>query len=68
MKAYLDGPAGRAMYERFFAATVGAGKLRAACHLYDFAGYGQGTYVTMWGLKSSVYAADTPRYRWWRSL
>jgi len=68
IKAYLDGPAGRAMYERFFAATVGAGKLRAACHLYDFAGYSQGTYVTMWGLKSSVYAADTPRYRWWRSL
>jgi len=68
MKTYLDGPAGRAMYERFFAATVGARKLRAACHLYDFAGYSQGTYVTMWGLKSGVYAADTPRYRWWTTL
>ena len=68
MKAYLDGPAGRAMYERFFAATIGAGRLRAACHLYDFAGYGQGYFVTMWGLKSSVYAADTPRYLWWRTL
>jgi hypothetical protein len=68
IKAYLDGPAGGAMYERFFAATVGAGKLRAASHLYDFAGYGQGAYVTMWGLKSGVYAVDTPRYRWWRAL
>ena len=68
IKTYLDGPAGRAMYERFFAATVGARKLRAACHLYDFAGYSQGTYVTMWGLKSGVYAADTPRYRWWTTL
>jgi len=68
IKTYLDGPAGQAMYERFFAATVGARKLRAACHLYDFAGYSQGTYVTMWGLKSGVYAADTPRYRWWATL
>jgi hypothetical protein len=68
IKTYLDGNAGRAMYERFFAATVGARKLRAVCHLYDFAGYSQGTYVTMWGLKSGIYAADTPRYLWWRSL
>lgn len=68
MKAYLDGAAGQAMYQRFFAATIGPDKLRAACHLYDFAGYGQGYFVTMWGLKSSIYAADTPRYLWWRSL
>jgi len=68
IKTYLDGPAGQAMYERFFAATVGTRSLRVACHLYDFAGYSQGTYVTMWGLKSGVYAADTPRYRWWTTL
>jgi len=68
IKTYLDGPAGQAMYERFFAATVGTRRLRVACHLYDFAGYSQGTYVTMWGLKSGVYAADTPRYRWWTTL
>jgi len=68
IKAYLDGAAGRAMYERFFAATVGPGKLRAACHFHDFAGYGQSNYVTMWGLKSSIYAADPPRYRWWLAL
>ncbi len=68
MKAYLDGPAGQAMYQRFMDATIGPDKLREACQLYDFAGYSQGYFVAMWGLKSSIYAADTPRYRWWRSL
>ena len=68
LKAYLDGPAGKAMYQRFFAATIGPDKLRAACHLYDFAGYSQGYFVTAWGLKSSIYADDTPRFAWWKSL
>ncbi|MEP7102117.1 MAG: hypothetical protein ABI781_16535 [Burkholderiales bacterium] len=68
VQAYLDGPSGTAMYQRFFAATIGPGKLREACHFYDFGGYGQGWYTTMWGLKASVYSPDTPRYLWWRSL
>ena len=58
LKTYLDGPSGQAMYQRFFAATVGPDKLGAACQLYDFAGYSQGYFVSMWGLTSSIYADD----------
>lgn len=68
LQTYLDGQAGKAMYERSLAATVGPGKLREACQLCDFAGYVLGGYATMWGLKASIDAANTPRLLWWRGL
>ena len=68
LKAYLDSAAGEALYRDLFAATIGPGKLREACVFHDVAGYGQGNWVFAWGLKSSLYAPDTPRYRWWKSL
>ena len=64
---YLDGPAGLAMYQRAYAAFIGKGKLQAWCQLYDVTGYAAGTFASAWGLKSSIYAPDTPRSTWFLS-
>ena len=65
---YLDGPAGGAMYRRLVEAQLGTGMHQFA-FFQDLNEYGRPPgYAASWGLKRSLYAPDTPRSNYARTV